>query len=87
VIDCAAAAGYRVLLTSEPVVRVRHIQALLVLGRFTVWANTPAGRVADYVRGARASRSRMWLEWNIKKLAKKSSPEVYEALRRRNTGR
>ncbi len=86
VVDGAAAAGYRVLLTSEPIVRVRSANRLLVLGRFTIWANTPAWRAGAYVRGAWGARSRLWVEWNVKKLAKISSPEAYESLRRRRAG-
>jgi peptidoglycan/xylan/chitin deacetylase (PgdA/CDA1 family) len=83
VIDGAASAGYRVLLTSEPVVRLRFANRLLVLGRFTIWASTPPSRAGAYVRGAWGPRSRLWLEWNAKKLAQLASPDVYESLRRR----
>jgi peptidoglycan/xylan/chitin deacetylase (PgdA/CDA1 family) len=83
VVTGAAAAGYRVLMTSEPVARARQGRGLVQVGRFTVWASTPAGRVAAYVEGTHAARARLWAGWNAKKLIKRSSPAAYEILRHR----
>jgi peptidoglycan/xylan/chitin deacetylase (PgdA/CDA1 family) len=81
VIAAAAAAGYELLFTSEPTARVAHGE-LVVRGRYTIWATTPAGVAAAYARGGRLACGRLWLEWNAKKLAKRASPAAYQALRR-----
>jgi peptidoglycan/xylan/chitin deacetylase (PgdA/CDA1 family) len=81
VVDSAAATGYRVLMTSEPVARATFDAGLLCVGRYTIWANTPAGRAGAYVRGAWAPRARAWLGWNLKKGAKRSNAMAYESLR------
>ena len=82
VIETAAAAGYRVLMTSEPVARVRRVGNLVTVGRFCIWSTTPAARAAAYVTGSRAARAQLWLEWNAKGMAKRLSPRAYQALRR-----
>jgi peptidoglycan/xylan/chitin deacetylase (PgdA/CDA1 family) len=76
----AAAAGYELLFTSEPTARVAH-EGLVVRGRYTIWASTPAHVAAAYARGDRLACGRLWLEWNAKKLAKRVSPAVYQRLR------
>jgi hypothetical protein len=82
VVECASEAGYRVLMTSEPTARAhRHDERLVVVGRFGIWATTPAERAAAFVVGARRPRARLWLEWNGKKLAKRLNAPVYERLR------
>jgi peptidoglycan/xylan/chitin deacetylase (PgdA/CDA1 family) len=81
VIDSAARAGYELLFTSEPTARVAH-RAIPVRGRYTIWSTTPARVAAAYARGERLAGGRLWLEWNAKKLAKRTSPSVYQALRR-----
>jgi peptidoglycan/xylan/chitin deacetylase (PgdA/CDA1 family) len=81
VIASAAAAGYELLFTSEPTARVAE-RGLIVRGRYTIWASTPARVAAAYARGERLACGRLWLEWNAKKLAKTASPAVYQRLRR-----
>jgi len=81
VIASAAAAGYELLFTSEPTARVTH-RELMVRGRYTIWASTPAHVAAAYARGERLACGRLWLEWNAKKLAKSLSPTAYQRLRR-----
>src|ERR1700733_1058318 len=81
VIASAAAAGYELLFTSEPTARVVN-RGLIVRGRYTIWASTPARVAAAYAQGERLACGRLWLEWNAKKLAKKVSPAVYQRLRR-----
>jgi peptidoglycan/xylan/chitin deacetylase (PgdA/CDA1 family) len=81
VIAAAAAAGYELLFTSEPTAHVAQ-DGLTVRGRYTIWATTPAGVAAAYARGERLACGRLWLQWNAKKLAKRASPPVYQALRR-----
>ncbi len=82
VVEGAAAASYAVLMTSEPVVGLRRAGSLLLVGRFTIRTSTSLEQLRAYVRRERGPRSRVWLEWNAKKLAKHSSPAVYESLRR-----
>lgn len=82
VVSLAEAAGYTVLMTSEPTARRRLWGGLLVLGRYTIWSSTPAERAAAYARGARGARARLWAEWNAKGLGKRLSPAAYQALRR-----
>ncbi len=81
VIAAAAAAGYQLLFTSEPTARVAH-RGLVVRGRYTIWATTPARTAAAYAEGRRVACGRLWLEWNAKKLAKRASPAAYQLLRR-----
>lgn len=81
VIASAAAAGYELLFTSEPTARVTRDQ-LVVRGRYTIWASTPAHVAAAYACGRSMACGRLWLEWNAKKLAKRSSPAAYQVLRR-----
>ena len=87
VVTAAAEAGFELLMTSEPVARLRSHDGLTVAGRYTIWSTTPAATAAAYARGARLSRARLWLEWNAKKQAKKVSPKVYQSLRRLRAGR
>jgi peptidoglycan/xylan/chitin deacetylase (PgdA/CDA1 family) len=82
VAECAAEAGYEWLMTSEPESKLRQIGGIPVLGRYTIWASTPAATAAAYARGARLQRARLWLEWNAKQRAKRISPRAFEALRR-----
>ena len=78
----AAEAGYEWLMTSHPVSKLRQIDGIPVVGRYTIWATTPAATAAAYARGARLQRARLWLEWNAKQCAKRVSPRAYEAVRR-----
>ncbi len=87
VVECAAEAGYRILMTSEPTIRVALSGPLLVVGRFGIWDTTPADRAAAYVRAARGARARLWFEWNAKKLAKRTNSSLYERLRHMRAGR
>ena len=80
VFTAAAAAGFELLFTSEPTARVAH-RGLVVRGRYTIWASTPARVAAAYASGQRLACGRLWIEWNAKKLAKRASPAAYQALR------
>jgi peptidoglycan/xylan/chitin deacetylase (PgdA/CDA1 family) len=80
-------AGYEILMTSDPVLRVRRTGALQVFGRFPIWASTPPGTAAAYVAGRRAAQARVAVAWKVKRLAKRVSPGGYERLRRAKLGR
>ena len=82
VVSAAAEAGFKLLMTSEPIARLRRQGGLTVAGRYTIWSTTPAGTAAAYARGAPLARARLWFEWNAKKQAKRVSPKVYQSLRR-----
>jgi hypothetical protein len=69
-------------MTSEPESRVRLQWGIPVIGRYTIWAATPASRAAAYARGARLPRARLWIEWNAKQRLKRISPRAFEAARR-----
>jgi peptidoglycan/xylan/chitin deacetylase (PgdA/CDA1 family) len=81
VIGQAAAAGYRLLLTSQPTARPRRHDGMTVHGRFTIWAATTPARAAAYARGDRRARAELWLAWQAKTAPKRISPRAYEALR------
>ncbi len=87
VAESAAAAGYRLLMTSDPSARVRSVGGVACLGRFTVWASTPPRTAAAYVGGSRRAQSRLWAEWKLKQLAKRATPSAYRALQRVRAGR
>jgi peptidoglycan/xylan/chitin deacetylase (PgdA/CDA1 family) len=87
VIDGAAAAGYSLLMTSDPSSRMRPRGAMMVLGRFAIRASTPPGTMGRYATGSRAARGRLWLSWQAKSAAKRVSPRGYERLRRARRSR
>jgi peptidoglycan/xylan/chitin deacetylase (PgdA/CDA1 family) len=82
VIREAAAAGYRVLMTSEPRAGSRLLDGITAYGRHAVWSTTPARQAAAYASGERAARLRLWLEWKAKDVVKRGNPSAYQALRR-----
>jgi peptidoglycan/xylan/chitin deacetylase (PgdA/CDA1 family) len=86
VIETAAAAGYRLLMTSEPSSRSRATNGLAIVGRYSIWSTTPSGRAAAYARGAWPPRARLWLEWRTKAASKRISPTMYQRLRRLRAG-
>lgn len=81
-IESAARAGYRVLLTSEPRATVRQVGPISVIGRFAIWSTTPAATAAKYARGGALAGWRLLLEWKAKDAAKRLSPTIYEQARR-----
>lgn len=83
VIEEAAGAGYEVLMTSTPTTKPYFHDAMLIQGRYTIWASTPAGRVAAYARGRRWARITTRVGWEAKSASKRVSPAGYEAIRRR----
>lgn len=82
VVEAAARAGYRLLMTSAPVTTQRAADGLTIVGRFNIWKTTPASRAAAYARGARGPRARLWLEWRAKSAIKRISPGIYQHIRR-----
>ena len=82
VIDAAARAGYRLLLTSEPSTRLRRVGDLAVLGRYAVLSSTSAGRVTGFARGAAWSCAPQLVAWRVKSFVKRHSPATFDAARR-----
>jgi peptidoglycan/xylan/chitin deacetylase (PgdA/CDA1 family) len=83
VIEEAARAGYRMLLTSQPTVRPRTYDGMVVRGRCTIWTATAPTRAAAYARGDRMALGTLWLAWQAKTAPKRVSPGAYEWVRRR----
>jgi peptidoglycan/xylan/chitin deacetylase (PgdA/CDA1 family) len=83
VLEEAARAGYRLLMTSEPSARPSRREGMLVHGRYTIWAATPPTRAAAYACGTRTARLALWLAWQAKTGPKRVSPRSYEAVRQR----
>ena len=81
-IATASEAGYRALMTSEPTARPLREQAIVVHGRYTIWATTSVRQAAGYAGGSRIARGRLWTEWRAKQAIKRTSPRVFEAARR-----
>jgi peptidoglycan/xylan/chitin deacetylase (PgdA/CDA1 family) len=83
VIEEAARAGYRLLMTSNPAVRPSRHDGMLVHGRCTIWSTTAPGRAAAYARGDRVALTALWLAWQAKSTPKRISPRGYELVRQR----
>jgi peptidoglycan/xylan/chitin deacetylase (PgdA/CDA1 family) len=77
----AARAGYELLLTSTPTGHRRHVGRMLVMGRYTIWADDPPRLAAAYARGDRVACLRSLTAWQIKSAAKRISPVAYETAR------
>ncbi|HET6680181.1 MAG TPA: polysaccharide deacetylase family protein [Gemmatimonadaceae bacterium] len=84
--ESAAAAGYRCLFTSEPVMRVATTDDCLVMGRFTLRRDSTAALVHEFVRGASWPRHRQWVTWNVRKALKAGGGSAYLAARNRLFG-
>lgn len=81
VAEAAAAAGLRVLFTSEPTTRVREVDGVTVLGRFAVHAATSDARVAALGRGARGALAAEAAGWRLRRGARRALGPVYGRLR------
>jgi peptidoglycan/xylan/chitin deacetylase (PgdA/CDA1 family) len=77
----AAAAGIRVLFTSEPTSATHVVDGCLVLGRFTLRDASSAALAVDFALGRTTARARQWLVWNGKKVAKRLGGSTYLRLR------
>ena len=79
--ETAADAGIRVLFNSEPTTAVHDLRSCLIIGRYNIFRGTPPGVSADLVSVRSRARSRQWLYWNFKKIAKKVAGRPYLAAR------
>ena len=82
VASAAAAAGIRVLFTSEPVTRVEELDGCLIIGRFSVQQGVSSNWVSDVVADRALLRARRFLAWNGKKLLKHAGGEAWLKARR-----
>jgi len=87
VAQMAAASGIKYLFTSEPVVRTREVDGMLVIGRYVVRRTTRARVVAAVVTGSLAPRLSQLALWQLRKAAKTVAGGAYLSLRDRMLGR
>jgi peptidoglycan/xylan/chitin deacetylase (PgdA/CDA1 family) len=83
VAETAVAAGIRILFNSEPTTAVQNILGCTVVGRYNILRGMPVRRSGDLVSVLSGARSRQWLYWNTKKLAKRFGGQAYLAARDR----
>ena len=78
-----AAAGFRVLFTSEPTRRVRTLDGCAILGRYTFLGDTPSQGAAELIAGRWWPRTKAATWWNVKKAAKLAGGGLYVKAQRR----
>jgi len=78
----AARAGIATLFTSEPVRTARRVGSCLVLGRYSIRADTSAEVAAHVAAGHDGPWLRQYVAWNLKKPAKMLAAEPYDVIRR-----
>jgi len=76
----AAAAGVRVLFTSEPTITVRAVDECQIVGRYAVRAGCPADFCGRLVSPPPRARTAAWASWNVKKLVKPLLGSAYSRL-------
>jgi peptidoglycan/xylan/chitin deacetylase (PgdA/CDA1 family) len=82
VAGAAAAAGIRVLFTSEPVTRTATLDACLIIGRFCVQQGVSTEWVSAVVADRAIPRAQHFLAWNGKKLLKAAGGPAWLAVRK-----
>lgn len=87
VAQMAAATGLRYLFTSEPIVRTREVDGMLVIGRYVVRRTTRASVVAAVATGSLTPRLSQLALWELRKVAKTVAGGAYLSLRDRMLGR
>lgn len=85
--QAAAAAGIRVLFTSEPTTRIGRTGECVLLGRYGIWRGMPPSTSGAIAAGALAPRLRQAAWWSVKKAAKSLPGDPYAKLRRTLLGR
>jgi peptidoglycan/xylan/chitin deacetylase (PgdA/CDA1 family) len=81
VAEAAAESGIAVLFNSEPKTRAETIGRTMVLGRFAMFADTPASVCGAFAAGERWPVARQKLVWNAKKVFKAAGGELYVTIR------
>jgi peptidoglycan/xylan/chitin deacetylase (PgdA/CDA1 family) len=82
VASAAAAAGIRVLFTSEPKVAGDEVDGCLVLGRYRIVRTTAPETSAGLAAGDLLPRLRQTAAWNTKKAVKAATGDSYGRVRR-----
>ena len=75
--ETAAAAGLRVLFTSEPTTKITTVDGCLIVGRYAVQRATPPAVAAALAAVKFLPAMRQALLWNAKKIAKKTAGPLY----------
>jgi peptidoglycan/xylan/chitin deacetylase (PgdA/CDA1 family) len=81
VAEAAATAGVKMLFNSEPTSTPRHVGGCLVLGRYSILGDTPAGTAAALAAGSLTPRVNQFVHWNSKKAAKALLGKTYAKMR------
>jgi peptidoglycan/xylan/chitin deacetylase (PgdA/CDA1 family) len=81
VAETAAAAGIRVLFNSEPSTAVNTVLDCTVVGRYNIFRGMSPEISGELVSDVARARTRQWLFWNLKKIAKRSAGRPYLAAR------
>jgi peptidoglycan/xylan/chitin deacetylase (PgdA/CDA1 family) len=79
--EAAAEAGVRVLFNSEPTTEIHDVLGCLIVGRFNIFRGVAPKESGDLVSVRSEARSRQWLYWNLKKIAKRVAGRPYLAAR------
>jgi peptidoglycan/xylan/chitin deacetylase (PgdA/CDA1 family) len=79
--ETAAGTGVRVLFNSEPTTKIRNVLGCLVVGRYNIFRGIPPAVSGELVSVRSQARSRQWLYWNFKKIAKRVAGRPYLAAR------
>jgi peptidoglycan/xylan/chitin deacetylase (PgdA/CDA1 family) len=79
----AAAAGFTTLFTSLPSQRPGWIDGCLLIGRYAIRRDTPAGEAAAAAAGRTVPWARQRAAWELRRAAKQIAGHRYEAVRRR----
>jgi peptidoglycan/xylan/chitin deacetylase (PgdA/CDA1 family) len=82
VAETAAESGISVLFNSEPKIHTEAVRGMVVFGRLTIFANTPAFVCGAFAAGERWPVARQKLVWNTKKVLKSVGGELYVAIRK-----
>src|ERR1039458_7628583 len=80
--ETAAEAGIRVLFNSEPTTAVHTVLGCTVVGREKIFRGMKPSISGELVSVRAGARTRQWLYWNLKKIAKRSAGRPYLATRR-----
>jgi len=79
--ETAARAGVRVLFNSEPTTTVHAVSGCMVVGRYNIFRGTPSRVSGELVSLRSGARTRQWVYWNSKKIAKIVAGRPYLAAR------
>jgi peptidoglycan/xylan/chitin deacetylase (PgdA/CDA1 family) len=78
----AAAAGFTTLFTSVPTQHLRSIDGCLLIGRYAIRRDTPAGEAAAAAGGRAVTWARQRTAWELRGAAKRVAGDRYERVRR-----